>query len=729
MTAVATKTGEYIPAQAIYTIAGNAALCGTEWKADDAHNDMKDNEDGTLTWTATGVKLAGNVAFKVVKNHDFAEGAYPDENWVIDLEGATGVYDITITFTEETKDIVVTTNKTGDLPTETLVYTVTVPEGTEKCYIAMDIDPAQDGWEFTEMTKVDETHWTITINDVTIATPYKYACQASWDYAEKVGSDRTWTAADEVTAWNKPVVYTYYLMGVNDDWATGIEMEVNTDAENEVMLTCQPVNGEVKIKRVGDDDSEYWFGGKSLKEDPANLGTNTEAATDGDGNIALEEGIYNFYFNTADGKLWIAAATGCVIEPEYNVVEDEITNFVFDTEAWPMVCTGGPSTTYQVEVYLTLTEDADGTLAYEDCSVSIMGTDATFIDGTLSNLDPYAPYADAVLHVQWDGDYYELQLAMSSTPAEAVTIEAEDATVTLTEYPTNFEETEFAYELAMVANWDNEAESLPYTVEFVIPTFDPTAASGEYIANFYVTGEGDAAGMNENVSVTVTKDGNNVTLTGNVSALNGNAYDVTISGTLPYTRTVTAGYYGTICLPFGSKEMTGATFFETSHFKDGIVYFNEVKELVAGHAYIFLASANEITVISDGTTAEYPVNVNGLYGTFEGITDVANEHDDKDEYIIVYNTANARCELSECLTGCTLDANRAYVVLAEVGKTPVQPMPGCRRVGMGVQGGNNTATGLDNITNGENTTIKVIENGQLFIIRGGEKFNAQGQKL
>ena len=41
----------------------------------------------------------------------------------------------------------------------------------------------------------------------------------------------------------------------------------------------------------------------------------------------------------------------------------------------------------------------------------------------------------------------------------------------------------------------------------------------------------------------------------------------------------------------------------------------------------------------------------------------------------------------------------------------------------------NAATGLDNITNGENTTIKVIENGQLIIIRNGEKFNAQGQKL
>ena len=43
--------------------------------------------------------------------------------------------------------------------------------------------------------------------------------------------------------------------------------------------------------------------------------------------------------------------------------------------------------------------------------------------------------------------------------------------------------------------------------------------------------------------------------------------------------------------------------------------------------------------------------------------------------------------------------------------------------------GENTTTGLDNITNGENTTIKVIENNQLIIIRNGEKYNAQGVKF
>jgi hypothetical protein len=57
-----------------------------------------------------------------------------------------------------------------------------------------------------------------------------------------------------------------------------------------------------------------------------------------------------------------------------------------------------------------------------------------------------------------------------------------------------------------------------------------------------------------------------------------------------------------------------------------------------------------------------------------------------------------------------------------------QQMPGRRYIGMSVQG-ENEATGFENITNGENTTIKLIENGQLIIIRNGEKFNAQGVRL
>ena len=195
-----------------------------------------------------------------------------------------------------------------------------------------------------------------------------------------------------------------------------------------------------------------------------------------------------------------------------------------------------------------------------------------------------------------------------------------------------------------------------------------------------------------------------------------------------YTRTVTPGYYGTICLPYGSSNMTGATFYETSHYEDGKVYFNEVTTLVAGRAYIFLARANKIAIYKKGDeTVGAPVVENGLHGTFDYIADVAAVSA-AEEYIIVYNNATAQCELSKCITNCWLDPNRAYVVISEIGTTPKQPMPGCSRVGMAVEG-ENGETGFENITAPEGQSVKAIVNGQLIIIRDGEMYNAMGVKL
>ena len=46
-----------------------------------------------------------------------------------------------------------------------------------------------------------------------------------------------------------------------------------------------------------------------------------------------------------------------------------------------------------------------------------------------------------------------------------------------------------------------------------------------------------------------------------------------------------------------------------------------------------------------------------------------------------------------------------------------------------VVAGTNATTGIDNVVVPEGQVLKVIENGQLIIIRDGEKFNVQGQKL
>ena len=143
MTAVATKTGEYTPGQTVYTVAGDAALCGTNWQADDATNDMTANGDGTFTWTKADVKLTSNVGFKVVKNHDFGNGEYPAENWNINLanyEGAA-VYTVTITFTESSKEIAVTLTKTGEATPPVITYVLMGVNGDWDNGIALTQNP------------------------------------------------------------------------------------------------------------------------------------------------------------------------------------------------------------------------------------------------------------------------------------------------------------------------------------------------------------------------------------------------------------------------------------------------------------------------------------------------------------------------------------------------------------------------------------------------------------
>ena len=164
-----------------------------------------------------------------------------------------------------------------------------------------------------------------------------------------------------------------------------------------------------------------------------------------------------------------------------------------------------------------------------------------------------------------------------------------------------------------------------------------------------------------------------------------------------YTRSVTNGDFGTICLPYGSSNMTGAVFYEVAGQEPGKVYLDQVTTLEAGKPYIFRATASTITVVYEGDEALSAGNHNGLYGTFTDNTTVEQGN------YIVYNN-----ELRLCGTGCYINAYRAYLNLTEVTSDVPAPMPGRQRIGMNVQGGNET-TALDNITEGNGTIIPTME--------------------
>ena len=192
------------------------------------------------------------------------------------------------------------------------------------------------------------------------------------------------------------------------------------------------------------------------------------------------------------------------------------------------------------------------------------------------------------------------------------------------------------------------------------------------------------------------------------------------TGDIVYTRTVTNGEWGTICLPYASSSFTGATFYEVSSLVVGqglwLDQLADDDQLVAGKPYIFQATATEIAVTYTDEEVGAPVEgANGLTGTF---TDIAAGGVLVNNYIIAEN------KVWVAGSDATLPANRAYIDAEDVPTTAQAQIPGRRRVRMG----ENEATGFENITTTDKA-VKIIENGQLIIIRNGEKFNAQGVKF
>ena len=96
---------------------------------------------------------------------------------------------------------------TVSLVSAAITYNVTVPAGTNECYIIGNF-PSQK-WTHIKMNKLTATTYTITIADAIEASKYKYCSGADWMYVEKTASgtevaDRTWVqGGDIVEKWAK----------------------------------------------------------------------------------------------------------------------------------------------------------------------------------------------------------------------------------------------------------------------------------------------------------------------------------------------------------------------------------------------------------------------------------------------------------------------------------------------------------------------------------------------
>lgn len=192
-----------------------------------------------------------------------------------------------------------------------------------------------------------------------------------------------------------------------------------------------------------------------------------------------------------------------------------------------------------------------------------------------------------------------------------------------------------------------------------------------------------------------------------------------------YTRSsLTIGNYGTICLPFDAIKVEGAALFSIDG-KDGEdgtgIFLKEENQLLKGVPYIFLAEADHLTVYYwEGQDFEpSPDNLytsNGLVGYISdagNYTVTPNAHN-----FILYNNG-----LYFVDSDAQIYTNRAYIDWSNV---PVAGPSGAPRRYIGIH---QMPTGMENVQSDYVQCTKFMENGQLFIMFKGTKYNAQGQTI
>lgn len=147
-------------------------------------------------------------------------------------------------------------------PVAALTYNVTVPAGTNACYIV----GGMNGWSFnTPMTKVDATHYTIDLPNAKETDEYKYWSGPDWKYEEadaqgqKLAANRTWQQNDVVANWLEVFqlderdvtievlapaeVKVLYIVGAFNGWASPSEA-------SKMNFVSEDVNGKIFSKTV-----------------------------------------------------------------------------------------------------------------------------------------------------------------------------------------------------------------------------------------------------------------------------------------------------------------------------------------------------------------------------------------------------------------------------------------------------------------------------------------------
>ena len=200
-------------------------------------------------------------------------------------------------------------------------------------------------------------------------------------------------------------------------------------------------------------------------------------------------------------------------------------------------------------------------------------------------------------------------------------------------------------------------------------------------------------------------------------------------GVLLKDRTIRTGGYNTLCLPFDVSEETlqatlpGAKAYEfTNAYLSETnldIRFDKVTELEAGKPYLVTVPADVANPVFESVTIDKSTTNNILTGEnmrFIGSFN-AGTMNETGLYVVANNLYRVASASDQTIGAC-----RAYfdVLAGEPALGPVR---------MRIVAETNTATDIDEVNSEELRVKKMLINGQIFIIREGKMYNAQGQAV
>ena len=183
------------PKESTYIVAGTENLCGTNWDANNADNQMTKNDDGTYSKVFEDVDAIGEIQVQVVEHQDGVEEpiwhGFPGSFNVAKI--VTSACDVTVTYDPESGEITVTGDGVEDKTFEVdAIRAVGNGDGTWLNGVAWD--PADDA---NKMEEVAENVYQITYENIEEYDNYqvKFAANGSWN--DNWGG--TFTASGEET--------------------------------------------------------------------------------------------------------------------------------------------------------------------------------------------------------------------------------------------------------------------------------------------------------------------------------------------------------------------------------------------------------------------------------------------------------------------------------------------------------------------------------------------------